>query len=148
MNNGIIIIKSIDCDDNIFYGVFSRGFSFDIEIVGSDFLISFYDIVEGEISEKIYEILIDFELEEVCDYISFIEDDTNFLFDMADEIKSWIEGAIVKQLSEGKIFIDLTKSLHNLMEDMTMKAKAHLDVILAQDKENRLYDNPEKEQEE
>ncbi len=92
--------------------------------------------------------MLQFELDDVHDYIRFIREDDYFLSDMSDEIQSWIENEIAKQLSEGKTIIDLTKSLRNLMEDMTMKAKAHLDVILAQDKENRLYDNPENEQEE
>lgn len=148
MNAETIIIKSIDCENYTYIGVFSRGFAFDIEIVGCDFLVSFYNLKEGVQSQKIYDLMLQFELDDVHDYIRFIREDDYFLSDMSDEIQSWIENEIAKQLSEGKTIIDLTKSLRNLMEDMTMKAKAHLDVILAQDKENRLYDNPVNEQEE
>lgn len=147
MNTDTIIIKSIDCENYTYIGVFSRGFAFDIEIIGCDFLISFYDLIDGVKSQKIYDFVLQFELDDVHDYIEFVRDDDYFIPDMSDEIQSWTENEITKQLSEGKTVIDLSKSLRNLMEDMTMKAKAHLDVILAHDAENRLYDNKDNEEE-
>lgn len=141
MNTENIIIKCVDNENYTYYGIFSRGFAFDIEIIGCDFLVSFYDIVEGQKSQKIYDILIDFDMDDMHDYIEFLGDGDDFIPKMALFVQSWLEKSITEQMSEGKRMIDLSDSIRALMEDMTNKAYAHLEVIRSQDKENSLYDN-------
>lgn len=141
-----IIIKCVDNENYTYFGIFSRGFAFDIEIIGCDFLVSFYDIVEGQKSQKIYDILIDFDTEDVHDYIEFLGDDDDFIPKMALFVQSWLEKAISEQMSEGKTMIDLSDSIRALMADMTDKAYAHLEVIRAENRENKLYDNPNNEE--
>lgn len=140
MNTPILIIKCTDEQLYTHFGVFSLGISFDIEITGSDFIVNLYDMVRGDVARKRYDIFVQFHLEDIHDYIRFCDEDDDFLERMTILIRSHLEGSIESQLSQGNVIIDLTDTIRTISKEMTEKANAHLETLLAKSAEEELYD--------
>ncbi len=132
-----IIAKHTDCDCVTNYHWFGKDFSFEVDIVSACVFVTFNRKDSDGTEEKAVEIVIDFNLEDIHDYIFILNDGEDFENDVWGVVMTMMEEYIEEFLSSGETVLDLNIISSDISERISRLGAEYVEKRIQSKKETK-----------